>query len=262
MFERMVRQKQKGGISSSSSSGSRLQSMKKSRNSIDDDNDNNDVPVIIYDGSSGGARGFHQNKASAKEWRLFMSPKASDVLKEAAPVAATAQEEDNDEAFSMEFRNILKEVEQLGNSTLSWKDHKKQEQEKLVALGAKPVKSFKMPINMGLNIKRKREKLEEENRSQGYEVGSAPAKRLNGEKKLTFWKRTEQRGLQASEGTFKGGILYVKPPSAAPKETSFRKRAGGDAFFNSEGSKGKKAGAGKSKKKGKGKKPKGKRKKH
>jgi hypothetical protein len=36
------------------------------------------------------------------------------VLKEAAPVAATAQEEDNDEAFSMEFRNILKEVEQLG----------------------------------------------------------------------------------------------------------------------------------------------------
>jgi hypothetical protein len=83
---------------------------------------------------------------------------------------------------------------------------------------------------------------------QGYEVGSAPAKRLNGEKKLTFRKRTEQRGIQASEGTFKGGIL--------------RKRAGGDAFFNSEGSKGKKAGAGKSKKKGKGKKPKGKRKKH
>ncbi len=69
MFERMVGHKQKGGISSSSS-GSRLQSMKKSRNSIDDDNDN--VPVIIYDGSSGGARGFHQNKASAKEWRLFM----------------------------------------------------------------------------------------------------------------------------------------------------------------------------------------------
>jgi len=66
----MVGQKQKGGISSSS--GSRLQSMKKSRNSIDDDNDNDDVPVIIYDGSSGGARGFHQNKASAKEWRLFM----------------------------------------------------------------------------------------------------------------------------------------------------------------------------------------------
>ncbi len=70
MFERMVRQKQKGGISSSS--GSRLQRMKKSKNSIDDDNDNDDVPVTIYDSSSGGARGFHQNKASAKEWRLFM----------------------------------------------------------------------------------------------------------------------------------------------------------------------------------------------
>jgi len=42
------------------------------------------------------------------------------VLKEAAPVAATAQEEDNDEAFSMEFRNILKEVEQLGVCLTGW----------------------------------------------------------------------------------------------------------------------------------------------
>jgi hypothetical protein len=42
------------------------------------------------------------------------------VLKEAAPVAATAQEEDNDKAFSMEFRNILKEVEQLGVCLAGW----------------------------------------------------------------------------------------------------------------------------------------------
>ncbi len=42
------------------------------------------------------------------------------MLKEAAPVVATAQEEDNDEAFSMEFRNILKEVEQLGVCLAGW----------------------------------------------------------------------------------------------------------------------------------------------
>jgi hypothetical protein len=42
------------------------------------------------------------------------------VLKEAAPVAATSQEEDSDEAFSMEFRNILKEVEQLGMCLAGW----------------------------------------------------------------------------------------------------------------------------------------------
>ncbi len=42
------------------------------------------------------------------------------MLKEAAPVAATAQEEDNDEAFSMEFRNILKEVEELGVCLAGW----------------------------------------------------------------------------------------------------------------------------------------------
>jgi hypothetical protein len=42
------------------------------------------------------------------------------VLKDAPPVVATAQEEDNDEAFSMEFRNILKEVEQLGVCLAGW----------------------------------------------------------------------------------------------------------------------------------------------
>jgi hypothetical protein len=42
------------------------------------------------------------------------------VLKDAPPVVATAQEEDNDEAFSMEFRNILKEVEQLGVWLAGW----------------------------------------------------------------------------------------------------------------------------------------------
>lgn len=65
----------------------------------------------------------------------------------------------------------------------------------------------------------------------------------------------EERGLHASEGKFKGGVLFVKPPSAAPKER-FSRRAGGDAFFNNEGSKSK-AGSAKSKKKGKGKKQKG-----
>jgi hypothetical protein len=42
------------------------------------------------------------------------------VLKDAPPVVATAQEEDNDEAFSMEFWNILKEVEQLGVWLAGW----------------------------------------------------------------------------------------------------------------------------------------------
>jgi hypothetical protein len=42
------------------------------------------------------------------------------VLKDAPPVVATAQEEDSDEAFSMEFRNILKEVEQLGMWLAGW----------------------------------------------------------------------------------------------------------------------------------------------
>lgn len=63
---------------------------------------------------------------------------------------------------------------------------------------------------------------------------------------------TEDKGLQASEGKFRGGVLYVKPLVKAPVET---KRRGGDRSLDrvfSDG-KGRKGGGKKGKGKGKGK---------
>jgi hypothetical protein len=85
--------------------------------------------------------------------------------------------------------------------------------------------------------------------------------KTNAEKKPRLQRKPEERGLQASEGKFKNGILFVTPPSAAPKERSSRKGKGsGDSFFNNEGSSKAKGGAGKAKKKGKSKKKGGKKK--
>lgn len=87
------------------------------------------------------------------------------------------------------------------------------------------------------------------------------AKRTNAEKKPPSQRKPEDRGLQASEGNFKNGILFVTPLLAAPKERSSRKGKGsGDPFFSNEGSSKAKGGAGKAKKKGKSKKKGGKKK--
>lgn len=158
----------------------------------------------------------------------------------------------NDEEASrkQEFRQILEEVQKLGASQLSWKERKELESEKLAALGAKPAKSFKMPMAMGLAIKRKREKLEAEKAEQDILAGFLPAKR---KKKIPFRERKEDKGLRLSEGKFMGGVLYVQKPEAnvVRGEKHGRDRAL-DQVFNDGGPKrGGKSKKGKGKKGGK-----------
>lgn len=160
--------------------------------------------------------------------------------------------DDDDVEQTAEFKNILKEVEQLGTSTLEWKDRKKLETAKLVALGSKAPKSFKMPVSMGVGMKRKQEHRAEQKRQDEIAQGIRSAKRTAAERKPPPKRTAEERGLNASEGKFKGGVLYVTPPSA-PEGRSFSKSSKGeDRFF--EGGKGKGGGG---KKKGKGGKKKG-----
>ncbi|BBM97716.1 hypothetical protein MPTK1_1g07820 [Marchantia polymorpha subsp. ruderalis] len=155
----------------------------------------------------------------------------------------------NDEDERREFKKILKEVEELGTSQLEWKERKALEQKKLLTLGAKPKKSWKMPISMGLSVKRKREQAESD-KVEELLAGLRPNKSRR--KPPPPRDSTEDKGLQASEGKFRGGVLYVKPLVKAPVET---KRRGGDRSLDrvfSDG-KGRKGGGKKGKGKGKGK---------
>ncbi|KAL2650290.1 hypothetical protein R1flu_018418 [Riccia fluitans] len=146
-----------------------------------------------------------------------------------------------------EFKQILREVEALGNSQLDWKGRKALEQKKAEALGAKPKKGWKTPIRLGLNIKRKREEAEAK-KEEELLAGLRPNK---SRKTAPQRERTEDRGLMASEGRFKGGVLYVKPLVKAPVET---KRRGGDRSLDRvlESGNGKKGKKGRGKGKGKG----------
>lgn len=69
-------------------------------------------------------------------------------------------------------------------------------------------------------------------------------------KNTEYRERTEDKGLMASEGRFKGGVLYVKPLVKVPVETKGRGDRSLDRVFDGEkGKKGKK-GKGKGKSKG------------
>ncbi|KAI5054441.1 hypothetical protein GOP47_0030660, partial [Adiantum capillus-veneris] len=88
------------------------------------------------------------------------SPRVSNTLSNVSSQRSVSM--DNEEKLQKEeFDKIFKEVEQLGTSQMSWKKRKEIETQKMIALGSKPKKGQKMPIAVGRNIKRKRDRLEE-----------------------------------------------------------------------------------------------------
>eukprot|EP00249_Psilotum_nudum_P006283 c19609_g1_i1 orf=102-761(+) len=169
-------------------------------------------PAVVVDRSGTSKERWH--RATAKDWKLFMSPRVSDTLKQVTPRRLT----NDGDVFQEQFRKIYKEVELLGTSQMSWKEKKALEEKKMVALGAKPEKGHKTPFIMGLNIKRKREKLEQQKLQQDIFAGLYPCKRG---KKICDKRTSEDRGIKASEGIFKGGVLYVKPLPAGGDEMGF-----------------------------------------
>lgn len=143
-----------------------------------------------------------------------MSPRVSNTLSNVTAQQSVSM--DNEERLhKKEFDKIFKEVEQLGTSQMSWKKRKGIEMQKMIELGAKPEKGHRMPIDMGRNIKRKRERLEEQKLQEELALGRLSGKR---EKKSIEKPSASSRGLKASEGVFKGGVLYVKPLATKNEE--------------------------------------------
>lgn len=106
------------------------------------------------------------------------------------------------------FDRIFKEVEELGVSQMPWKERKKMENQKVLALGGKPLKKFKTPISLGKMIRKKQERMKEEAIKNEEILLGKPVKRA---KKTEYIRKKEDQGLMASEGYFKQGILHVKP---------------------------------------------------
>lgn len=118
----------------------------------------------------------------------------------------------------LNFRSIMKEVELLGSSDMTWKERKNLQNKKVVSLGGKAPKKQRLPLSvarvMMKNQKEREEKVLLQELLCGHSVGKST-------KQLVEKRRPENSVLKSSEGRFRNGILDVKhllKPAAAPRD--------------------------------------------
>lgn len=164
----------------------------------------NSGPEVVFDCSMSTKKSC--SGASAREWRNFMSSNPSDMFKRTQSRRLTEQASSHEEKEI--FDTIFKEVEELGVSQLPWKKRKAMENQKVLTLGGKPSKNIKTSISVGKHIRKKQKRTKEAAIKNEEILLGRPAKRA---KKTENIRKREDRGLMASEGYFKYGILHVKP---------------------------------------------------
>ncbi|XP_011621469.1 uncharacterized protein LOC18429048 [Amborella trichopoda] len=104
-----------------------------------------------------------------------------------------------------DFRKLLRDVELLGSSQMSWKERKAMENCRVVALGGKPPKNQKIPINQAKLMKKNQLHREQKMLQEEMILGrfTKPTRKI--EK-----RKAGDRVLRATEGYFKNGVLNVK----------------------------------------------------
>ncbi|XP_031486199.1 uncharacterized protein LOC116254770 isoform X2 [Nymphaea colorata] len=111
----------------------------------------------------------------------------------------------DDKEEKKSFGKLLKAVELLGSSQLSWKERKKMEDQSVASLGGKPKKNCKMPVILGRNIMKKRQEKEQKLFEEGL-IDQIPRKYTSKSQKT----RREDQVLKISQGNFRNGMLDVK----------------------------------------------------
>ncbi|CAN6577561.1 unnamed protein product [Malus baccata var. baccata] len=121
------------------------------------------------------------------------------------------KEENADTHFQkMDLRNIAKEIELLGTSNMTWKERKELENRKVVSLGGKPQKNRRLPLSVAKLVMKNQKKREQKLQEQNMVLGRFGGNSSGSSKRSMERKRPENRGLKASEGHFKNGVLDVK----------------------------------------------------
>ncbi|CAA6664840.1 unnamed protein product [Spirodela intermedia] len=134
--------------------------------------------------------------------------------------ASTSEPADNSdsEEEEVDMMKVLKDIEYLGSSTMSWKERKAMENRKVVFLGGKPPKRQRLPLSVA-KVPMKRQKLREEKKLQeDILLGRFQRKRRATEQHDK--RRSEGGVLMASDGVFKKGILNVKHLLGEPSQPS------------------------------------------
>ncbi|KAG8483598.1 hypothetical protein CXB51_023480 [Gossypium anomalum] len=116
----------------------------------------------------------------------------------------------NDHRFNI--KNIMKDIQFLGSSHMTWKERKEMENRKVVSLGGNPPKRQRLPLSVAKAVMKNQKKREEKMLQENMILGRFRGKLGGGSgtKGSTDKRRPEDRVLKSSEGHFKNGVLDVK----------------------------------------------------
>ncbi|KAL0327659.1 UNVERIFIED_CONTAM: hypothetical protein Sangu_1843900 [Sesamum angustifolium] len=110
----------------------------------------------------------------------------------------------------MDIKSILKDIEFLGSSHMTWKEKKDLENRKVVSLGGKPPKKQRLPLSVARVTMKKQKEREEKLLQERAILGRFGAYSSSGAKKVAERRRPEDKVLRATEGNFRNGVLNVK----------------------------------------------------
>ncbi|KAI4385398.1 hypothetical protein MLD38_003429 [Melastoma candidum] len=108
--------------------------------------------------------------------------------------------------------SIMKDIEILGSSRMTWKEKKELENRKVVALGGKPPKKHRLPLSVA-KVPMKRQKAREQRMLQENAILSRFGAKFSSSSNLDRPEekhKPEQRALKSTQGFFKNGVLDVK----------------------------------------------------
>lgn len=111
----------------------------------------------------------------------------------------------------MDIKSILKDIEFLGSSHMTWKQKKDLENKKVVSLGGKPPKKQRLPLSVARVMMKKQKEREEKLVQEAAVLGRFGANSSgSSSSKKAGRRRPEDRILKSTEGNFRNGVLNVK----------------------------------------------------
>ncbi|WOK99979.1 hypothetical protein Cni_G08691 [Canna indica] len=192
------------------------------------------VPTkVVFDPSNSRACKPRSKSYASEKWN-FMSGSLADMYR--GPVSRESADQSDNEDEEMDIRKILKDIEYLGASNMSWKEKKQLENQKVVGLGGKPPKKHCTPLSVAkpaMKNQKKREQKKKEEEVYLSRFMKNSSKSNHKDRKLN----QEDKVLRASEGHFRKGVLDVKhllAPSGSKSTIFFSKKKTCNLFKSDE----------------------------
>ncbi|KAK9064007.1 hypothetical protein SSX86_017879 [Deinandra increscens subsp. villosa] len=110
----------------------------------------------------------------------------------------------------MELKSILKDIEYMGPSHMTWKEKKALENKKVVSLGGKPPKKQRLPLSVARAAMKNQKERDQKMLQENLLLERAGGKRGARTKRESVSHKPEDRVLMSTVGHFKNGVLNVK----------------------------------------------------